>query len=87
MRAETGSARSPRSERGRRDATIKTAISAFAGVSLPAAAIVDSRLPVSMRAGTWRRALSPEQAADVENVAGEELRRVGYALSGVSGAR
>jgi hypothetical protein len=40
-----------------------------------------------MRAGTWRRALSPDQAADVENVAGEELRRVGYALSGVSGAR
>ena len=70
-----------------RPADTAAAISAFAGVSLPAAAIVDSRLPVSMRAGTWRRALSPEQAADVENVAGEELRRVGYALSGVSGAR
>jgi hypothetical protein len=70
-----------------RPADTASAISAFAGVSLPAAAIVDSRLPVSMRAGTWRRALSPEQAADVENVAGEELRRVGYALSGVSGAR
>jgi hypothetical protein len=35
-----------------------------------------------MRAGTWRRARSPDQALDVEKVAGEELRRVGYAVSG-----
>src|SRR6202167_403559 len=55
-----------------RPAETASAISACAGVSLPAAAIVDSSLPVSMRAGTWRRALSPDQAADVENVAGEE---------------
>ena len=34
----------------------------------------------SITAGGWRRALSPDQAADVEKVAGEELRRVGYAL-------
>jgi AAA domain/Nuclease-related domain len=33
VRAETGSAKSPRSERGRRDATIKTAISAFAAAA------------------------------------------------------
>jgi hypothetical protein len=40
-----------------------------------------------MRAGGWRRALSAGQVADVEKVAGEELRRVGYALSGVPGPR
>ena len=28
--------------------------------------------------GAWRRLLAPSQAAEVENVAGEELRRVGY---------
>lgn len=28
--------------------------------------------------GRWRRVLTPEQAAEVERVAGEELRRVGY---------
>jgi hypothetical protein len=64
-----------------------SAISAFAGVSLPATALRDKALPASMRAGTWRRNLSPDQAADVEKVAGDELRRVGYALSGASGAR
>ena len=28
--------------------------------------------------GSWRRALAPAQAAEIEAVAGEELRRVGY---------
>ena len=28
--------------------------------------------------GAWRRLLAPSQVAEVENVAGEELRRVGY---------
>jgi hypothetical protein len=28
--------------------------------------------------GTWRRVLSPAQAAEIEAVAGEELRRLGY---------
>jgi hypothetical protein len=70
-----------------RPADTASAISAFVGLSLPAAALRDNALPASMRAGTWRRALSPDQALDVEKVAGEELRRVGYAVSGVSGAR
>jgi hypothetical protein len=65
-----------------RPADTASAISAFAGLSLPPAALRDHRLPASMRAGSWRRALTPDQAADVEKVAGEELRRVGYALSG-----
>jgi hypothetical protein len=28
--------------------------------------------------GTWRRVLSPAQAAEIEAVAGDELRRLGY---------
>jgi uncharacterized protein YjeT (DUF2065 family) len=28
--------------------------------------------------GAWRRLLTPSQVAEIENVAGEELRRVGY---------
>ena len=28
--------------------------------------------------GAWRRLLTPAQAAEVESIAGEELRRVGY---------
>jgi hypothetical protein len=28
--------------------------------------------------GAWRRLLTAAQAAEVENIAGEELRRVGY---------
>jgi hypothetical protein len=41
------------------------------------------KTPTSVSVGGWRGALSPDQAADVEMIAGEELRRVGYALSGV----
>ena len=70
-----------------RPADTASAISAFAGVPLPAAAMGATRLPPAMRAGGWRRALSAGQVADVEKVAGEELRRVGYALSGVPGPR
>lgn len=70
-----------------RPADTASAISAFAGVPLPPAALGDTRLPPAMRAGGWRRALSAGQVADVEKVAGEELRRVGYALSGTSGVR
>jgi hypothetical protein len=65
-----------------RPADTASAISAFAGLSLPAASLRDPQLPASMRAGSWRRTLTPDQAADVEKVAGDELRRVGYALSG-----
>ena len=28
--------------------------------------------------GSWRRLLVPSQAAEIEAIAGEELRRVGY---------
>ena len=58
-------------------------ISAFVGTALPAGQVREVRDAPSSKAGGWRRALSPGQAADVENVAGQELRRVGYALSSV----
>jgi Sulfotransferase family len=58
-----------------------SAISAFAGLPLAAAELLEPSPGQSIGAGGWRRALTTEQAADVENVAGEELRRVGYTLS------
>jgi len=33
---------------------------------------------LAIPAGGWRRALTPQQATDVEQVAGIDLRRVGY---------
>jgi hypothetical protein len=67
-----------------RPAATASAISEFVGVSLPAAQMRELRkTPTSVSVGGWRGALSPDQAADVEMIAGEELRRVGYALSGV----
>src|ERR1700742_4845007 len=65
-----------------RPADPPSAISAFAGLSLPAASLRDPQLPASMRPGSWRRTLTPARAAVVEKVAGDELRRFGYALSG-----
>jgi hypothetical protein len=57
-----------------------SAISAFVGTRL---APEQLREPAQAPAiGGWRRALSADEAADVEKVAGEELRRVGYALAG-----
>jgi hypothetical protein len=49
-------------------------VSRFVGADVPATALFDPG-PLS---GAWRRALSPEQAAEVEKVAGDELRRAGY---------
>ena len=54
------------------------AVSKFVGARVSAIALRD---PVRERApapGMWRRALSAEQIAEVEHIAGEELRRVGY---------
>jgi hypothetical protein len=34
--------------------------------------------PVTVQSGAWRRVLSPQQVTDVEQVAGADLRRVGY---------
>lgn len=66
-----------------RPGTTASAMSAFVGMRLPAGRLREVRDAPSITAGGWRRALSPDQAADVELVAGQELRRVGYALSSV----
>jgi hypothetical protein len=53
-------------------------VSEFVGADVPAAALRD---PVSLAGpepGAWRHALRPEQSTEVEKVAGDELRRVGY---------
>jgi len=34
--------------------------------------------PALAEPGSWRRALSPAQTGEIEAIAGEELRRVGY---------
>ena len=65
-----------------RPAATASAISDFVGLSLPPGQMREATEAPSITAGGWRRALSPDQAADVEKIAGEELRRVGYALSG-----
>jgi Sulfotransferase family len=52
------------------------AVSAFTGFTVaPLTASVAGTL---LEPGMWRRQLTPGQVADVEKVAGEELRRVGY---------
>jgi hypothetical protein len=32
----------------------------------------------AIAAGSWRRRLTPQQVTDVERVAGNDLRRIGY---------
>jgi TRAP-type mannitol/chloroaromatic compound transport system substrate-binding protein len=34
--------------------------------------------PMTVQSGGWRRTLTPQQVTDVEQVAGIDLRRVGY---------
>jgi hypothetical protein len=34
--------------------------------------------PLALNPGAWRRSLSPQQLAEIEEVAGNDLRRVGY---------
>jgi hypothetical protein len=34
--------------------------------------------PPAAEPGAWRRTLSPAQASEIESIAGDELRRVGY---------
>jgi Sulfotransferase family len=53
---------------------VATALSEFVGVKI-------DRIDVPQRKpgrGGWQRVLSPEQLADIERVAGQQLRRVGY---------
>ena len=52
-----------------------TALSRFIGAGV--APVRAARAP-AIAPGAWRRLLSPAQLAEVEKVAGQELRRVGY---------
>jgi hypothetical protein len=60
----------------RQPAAAASALATFAGVGI---APVEAHLTgTPMEPGAWRRLLTPSQVAEVELVAGEELRRVGY---------
>jgi hypothetical protein len=60
----------------RRPAVAATALSAFTGAEIRLAEPQVAGTP--LEPGAWRRLLTSSQLAEVENVAGEELRRVGY---------
>jgi len=60
----------------RQPAAAAAALSAFTGAEIRPVEPQVSGTP--LEPGAWRRLLAPPQAAEVENVAGEELRRVGY---------
>src|SRR5215471_9137501 len=60
----------------RQPAAAAAALSAFTGAEIRPVEAQVSGTP--LEPGAWRRTLAPSQAAEVENVAGEELRRVGY---------
>jgi hypothetical protein len=52
-------------------------VSEFVGARVSAIALRDPT-HLALEPGAWRRTLSAEQATEVEKVAGDELRRVGY---------
>lgn len=60
----------------RRPLDVAATVSEFVGAGVSALEL-GVRDP-AMEPGRWRRVLAPSQAAEVEQVAGEELRRVGY---------
>jgi Sulfotransferase family len=61
----------------RQPVTAAGIVSAFIGDEVSHLELRPGQDPAG-EAGVWRRLLSPAQAADVERVAGPELRRVGY---------
>jgi hypothetical protein len=61
----------------RQPVTAASAVSAFTGAEVSHLELRPGP-ETDWEAGVWRRLLSPAQAAEVERVAGGELRRVGY---------
>jgi hypothetical protein len=55
------------------------AVSSFIGAEISHPELRPGQDP-DAEAGVWRRVLNPAQAAEVERVAGDELRRVGYGI-------
>jgi hypothetical protein len=67
----------------RQPAAAASAVSDFLGTAvspleLPVAPSPVPGRPPASEPGAWRRTLSPVQAAEIEGIAGDELRRVGY---------
>ncbi len=62
----------------RRPADAAAAISGFLGAAVHAVDPSPAGPPSLAEPGSWRRTLMPAQAAEIEVIAGEELRRVGY---------
>jgi hypothetical protein len=56
---------------------VATALSAFTGATVAAPVAPGNRRSRSETAG-WRRSLTLSQVAEIEKIAGEELRRLGY---------
>jgi len=61
----------------REPAAAAAAVSTFAGAEVSHAELRPGAEP-DWEAGVWRRLLNPDQVAEVQRVAGDELRRVGY---------
>jgi hypothetical protein len=59
-----------------RPAAAAATLSAFTGTQIRPVEPQTAGTP--LEPGAWRRLLTPSQVAEIENVAGEELRRVGY---------
>jgi hypothetical protein len=53
-------------------------VSEFVGATVLPVALRDPVSPRDPEPGVWRRTLSAEQATEVQKIAGDELRRVGY---------
>jgi hypothetical protein len=67
----------------RQPAAAAAAMSDFLGTAVSPLELPNAPSPVPGRPpasepGAWRRTLSPVQAAEIESIAGDELRRVGY---------
>ena len=60
----------------RQPLTAARALSEFAGAEI--SPVAPKPPGPRLEPGAWRRLLTAAQAAEVENIAGEELRRVGY---------
>ena len=64
----------------RQPAAATRAVSGFIDADLAAIGVRERGRtdPIAVQSGGWRRALTPQQVTDVEQVAGIDLRRVGY---------
>jgi hypothetical protein len=63
----------------RHPAATAAAISDFVGDTIVPVHVRNARRDRNTEPGVWRRVLTPAQIGEVESVAGQDLRRVGYA--------